>query len=135
MNNDRINNAQRKALVGIVDDVMERKIQEAKDASGELIADITESVKAELGIDTFDNQIKAFESQIATLQDKKEQLGFSKHNNLMDGSKAKALIDNRLNESSTPVRSLEVERAKIISSVWTASSLSEVKELVESVLN
>ena len=61
MNNDRINNAQRKALVGVVTEVMERKIQEAKDASGQLIEEITENVKVELGIDTIDNQIKAMD--------------------------------------------------------------------------
>ena len=36
MNNDRLNNAQRKALVGVVSETMERKIQEAKDASGQV---------------------------------------------------------------------------------------------------
>jgi len=132
--NDRINNAQRKALVGVVSELMERKIQEAKDASGELINEITQSIKAELGIDTIDNQIKALESQIETLQDKKKQLGFNHYDRLIDGSKAKALVDKRL-EGKVSIHSLQMEKAKIVSSIWASTSLSEVKELVESVLN
>jgi len=132
--NDRINNAQRKALVGVVTEVMEHKIQEAKDASGQLIEEITENVKVELGIDTIDNQIKALKNQIDTIEEKKKKLGFNHYNQLLDRSKAKAIVDKRL-EGSISIRSLEMERAKIISAIWTATSLSEAKELVESVLN
>lgn len=134
MQNDRINNAQRKALVEVVSELMERKIQEAKDASGELINEITKSIKAELGIDTIDNQINALESQIATLKEKKERLGFSRYGQLIDGSKAKTLVDKRL-EGKVSIHSLEMEKARIVSSIWASTNLSEAKELVESVLN
>jgi len=133
MLNDRINNAQRKALVGVVSEVMEKKIQEAKDAEGELTSEITESVKAEIGIDTLNNQIDALENQITTLKEKRKQLGVNDFGRLIEGSKAKALVDKRL-EGSISIHSLEMEKARIISSIWTATSFSEAKELVESVL-
>lgn len=121
-------------MVGIVNDVMDKKIQEAKDASGELIVDITESVKAELGIDTIDHQIATLESQIDTLKEKRKKLGVSEFGRLIDGSKAQALIDERL-EKRVSIRSLEREKAKILSAIWTTTSLSKAKELATSVLD
>jgi len=132
--NNKITNAQRKALVGVVSEVMERKIESAKDSLGELTEKITQNVRRELGVDTIDNQIDALNNQIETLIANKKKLGFNNYDQLMKGSQAKALVDKRL-EDNLSIKSLYHEKDRIISSIWTAENLSEAKQLVKSVLN
>ena len=50
MNNGRINNSQRKGFAKLAEETLLKKIEEARDEAGELVAEITEQVKRELGL-------------------------------------------------------------------------------------
>ena len=133
-NNDRVNNTQRKALVTLAVEVLERKVQQARDESGDLVAQIRMQVKKELGVETIDNQIEAMENQIAILKKKKEQLGFSKYQNaLLPGSKAKMLVDERASVGSEKIRELEDMRTETISGIWTSTTLTQALSILNNV--
>ena len=129
--NDRLNNSQRKALVSLAVEVLERKIQQARDESGDVVAQIRDQVRQELGIDTIDNQIEAMENQIAILQKKKEQLGFGKYRDaLLPGSEAKKLVDQRSGSACEKVSELEDMKTEAISGIWTANKLSQALSIL-----
>ena len=132
--NGKINNSQRKAFVSLAVDVLDKKIQRARDESGDVVAQIREQVRQELGIDTIDNQIEAMENQIAILQRKKEQLGFGKyHEAPMPGSEAKKLVDERSGSASEKVKELEDMKTEAISGIWAASTLSQALSILEDI--
>ena len=133
-NNDRVSNPQRKALVTLAVEVLDRKIQQARDESGELMAQIRAQVREELGIATIDNQIQAMEKQIAILKKKREQLGFSPYQDtLLPGSEAKMLVNERSNSACEKVRELEDMKMDSISGIWTASTMTQALSILENV--
>lgn len=69
--NGKINNTQRAALVKLAVEVLGRKVRQARDESGDIVAQIRTQVREELGIETIDNQIGALENQIAILKKKR----------------------------------------------------------------
>ena len=119
-----LNNAQRKALAQLVEKTYERLIQEAKDKEGELVKEITEKVRVELGVDVIENQIKS-------LEEKMEELGFDRYGGLKWDSKAKALVDARVSQES---REFEKERAEKIEGLWTAQTIDEAKALLKGIV-
>ena len=130
--NGKINNSQRKALVSLAVGVLDKKIQRARDESGDVVAQIREQVREELGIETIDNQIEAMENQIAILQRKKEQLGFGKYRDaLLPGSEAKKLVDERSGNACEKVSELEDMKTEAISGIWTASTLSQALSILK----
>jgi hypothetical protein len=135
MNNNRINNMQRKIFSRLAEETLEQKLQQARDDSGELVAEITEQVKRELGVDTIDNQIQALERQIMTLKEQKESLGFLswRDDNLKLGSKAKQLIDNRTSSASQNIQALEAKRTEVIAQIWASQSLDEAMAILDQV--
>ena len=137
MNNHRINNTQRKVFANLAEQTLDRKVQEARDASGKPVAKITAQVKQELGIDTIDNQIDALETQIETLKKQKESLGFSRWKNdpvpIVPGSQAKQLIDSRTNTTNQKIRDLQEKRTEYIAKIWAATTLDEAMELLDEV--
>ena len=88
--NGKINNSQRKVLSTLAVELLDKKIQRARDESGDLVAQIKCKVREELGITAMDIEIDTMQKQIEALQKKKEEIGFSKYNNdmLIHGSKA-----------------------------------------------
>lgn len=135
MANDRLNNAQRKALVEIVSEIMERKVQKAESAKDRIEEEKKKEVRQELGVDEIDEQIKELEKKIKALNDRKQELGFGTYGSLRGGSEAQELLDEKLSDTTQRIRSLKLERSKLVSSIWTAEHLSEAKELIDSVLN
>lgn len=132
--NDRINNTQRKALVTLAVEVLNKKLQQASDESGDLISQIRMQVREELGIKTIDNQIEAMENQIAILKKNKEQLGFHQYRDeLLPGSKAKMLVDQRASAACERFRQLEGKKTEVISGIWTSTTLSQALSILESV--
>jgi len=130
--NGRINNAQRRTLANLAVDVLSRKVQQAKDESGELVAQIKQKVKEELGITAMDLEIETMQKQIEMLQKKKEQLGFSKYNDgLMPGSQAKMLIDERTSTACEKVKQLEDKKTDVISRIWTSTTMQEALAVLE----
>jgi len=113
--------------------VLDKKLQQARDESDDLVAQIRMRVRKELGIDAIDSQITAMENQIAMLKKKKEQLGFSIYqNSLLPGSQAKMLVDERTSVACERIRELEDEKTEIISGVWTSTTLSQALSILES---
>jgi len=130
--NGRINTAQRKVLANLAVEILNSKVQQARDESGELVAQIKQKVKEELGIAAMDIQIANMEKQIEALQKKREELGFSKYNDgLLPGSQAKLLIDKRTGTASQKVRQLEDKKTDAISRIWTSATLSEALSILE----
>ena len=133
-NGDRINNTQRKELVKLAVGALDRKVQQARDQSGELVAQIKAQVRKELGIVAMDMEIKAMEERIQVLTKEKEKLGFDKYQNaLLPGSQAKTLVDERSSSACEKVRELEDMKMDSISGIWTATTLSQALSILNNV--
>ncbi len=134
-NNDRINNSQRKTLAKLAVEVLDKKIQQARDESGELVAQIKQQVREELGVVAIDMEIKQMEQRIKVLERKKEELGFSKYQDsaLIPGSKGKLLLDKRTSTACKKVKELEEEKTDAISGIWVSTTLSQALSILESV--
>ena len=128
MNNGRINNSQRKVFAKLAEETLLKKIEEARDEAGELVAEITEQVKRELGVDTIDNQI-------STLQEKKKALGFPEysHQSIRKGSEAGKLIDSRTHTQGKKICDLEEKHTEVIAKIWASISLDEAMGLLNEV--
>ena len=133
--NGRINNSQRKILSQLAVELLDKKIQRARDESGDLVAQIKAKVKEELGVAAMDIEIADMEKKIAALQKKKEEIGFSKYNNdtLIYGSKAKLLVDQRASSANEKVRSLEDKKTDVVSKIWTSTTMSEALAILDEV--
>lgn len=125
-----LNNAQRKALAQVVEETYTRLIQEAKDKENLRIDEVTEQVKAELGVDKIDNQIKFLKEEMDSLEEKKRKLGFGYYE-VTTGSKAQSLIDTRAHQESA---ALEKERARKLAGLWTAQTIDEAKVLLKGIV-
>jgi len=133
--NGKINNTQRKVLSTLAVELLDKKIQRARDESGDLVAQIRAKVKEELGVAAMDIEIADMEKKISALQKKREEIGFSKYNNdtLIYGSKAKMLVDQRASVANEKVRSLEEKKTDALSRIWTSTTVSEALEVLDEV--
>jgi hypothetical protein len=133
--NGKINNTQRKVLSTLAVELLDKKIQLARDESGELVAQIKAKVKEELGATAMDIEIETMQKQIEALQKKKEEIGFSKYNNdtLIYGSEAKLLVDQRASSANERVRSLEEKKTDMVSKIWTSTTMAEALALLDEV--
>lgn len=133
-NNDRINNSQRSILAKLAVDVLDKKLQQARDESGELVAQIKDQVREELGVAAMDMEIEEMEKRIQVLKKKKEQLGFNQyHDGVLPGSKAKMLLDQRTRTACKKVQELEDMKTDVVSRIWTSITMSEALSILESV--
>jgi glutaredoxin 2 len=133
--NGKINNTQRKVLSQLAVELLDKKIQRARDESGDLVAQIKCKVKEELGVAAMDIEIANMEKKITALQKKKEEIGFSKYNNdaLIYGSKAKMLVDQRTSSASEKVKSFEEKKTDMVSKIWTSTTMTEALALLDEV--
>jgi glutaredoxin 2 len=133
--NGKINNTQRKVLSTLAVELLDKKIQRAKDESGDLVAQIKNKVREELGITAMDMEIETMQRQIEALQKKKEEIGFSKYNNdaLIYGSKAKMLVEQRTSSASEKVKSFEEKKTDMVSKIWTSTTMAEALALLDEV--
>ena len=133
--NGKINNTQRKVLSQLAVELLDKKIQRARDESGDLVAQIKGKVKEELGVAAMDIEIANMEKKITALQKKKEEIGFSKYNNdaLIHGSKAKMLVDQRTSSASEKVKSFEEKKTDMVSKIWTSTTMAEALALLDEV--
>ena len=132
--NGRINNTQRKQLAKLAVEVLDKKIQQARDESGELVAQIRNQVREELGVVAIDMEIKSMEERIKVLERKREELGFDKYQDrLLPGSKARMLVDKRTGTACKKVKELEERKTDVISGIWTSVAMSEALSILESV--
>lgn len=132
--NGRINNSQRRELVKLAVGVLDRKIQQARDESGGLVARIREQVREELGIVAMDMEIKTMEERIQILKREKEKLGFSIYQDaLLPGSQARMLVDERSSSACEKIKGLEDMKTEAISGIWTSTTLSQALSILENV--
>ena len=131
---DKINNTQRRELVKLAVGALDRKIQQARDESGELVDQIREEVREELGVIAMDMEIKSMEERIQVLTKEKAKLGFDKYRDiLLPGSKAKMLVDERASSACESVRELEDMKTETISGIWTSTMLSQALSILNNV--
>ena len=131
--NGKINNTQRKILANLAVEVLNGKVQQARDESGNLVAEIRAKVKEELGVIAMDIEIETMQKQIEALQKKKEEFGFSKYNSdtLIHGSQAKMLVDKRTSTASEKVKQLEDKKTEVTSRIWTSATITEALSVLE----
>jgi len=130
--NGRISDSQRKVLANLAVEILNGKVQQARDESGDLVAQIKAKVKEELGIAAMDIEIETMQNQIEALQKKREELGFSKYNDgLLPGSQAKMLVDKRTGTACEKVKQLEDMKTTAISRIWTATTMASALEVLE----
>ena len=136
MQNGKLNNSQRSALVKLVQNTYERRIAVQKALLHDDLVRITQEVKEELDVTGIEEQIACHESMIKELEAEKEKLGFGKYGNgnAIPGSEAKRLIDKRAADEKQKVTHMEAEMDRTMSAIWTATELSEVKPLVDEIL-
>ena len=135
--NGKINNTQRKILSNLAVEVLNGKVQQARDESGNLVAEIRAKVKEELGVIAMDIEIDTMQKQIETLLKKKEEIGFSKYNSdtLIHGSQAKMLVDKRTSTASEKVKQLEDKKTEVTSRIWTSATVTEALSILEEARN
>jgi len=132
--NGKINNSQRKVLSTLAVELLDKKIQRARDESGDLTAEIREQVRRELGVDAIDTEIESMETKIVILRKKKEELGFGQYkDSIVHGSKAKMLLDQRTSSASQKVKSLEDKKTDMVSRIWTSTTMTEALALLDEV--
>ncbi len=137
MQNGKLNNSQRAALVKLVQNACERRIAAQKALLHDDLARITQEVKEELDVTGIEDQIACHQSMIKELEAEKEKLGFTKHNvngYTLAGSEARKLVDRRVADKRKEVAHMEAEMDRTMSAIWTATELSEVKPLVDEIL-
>lgn len=135
MQNGKLNNEQRKALVNLVQTAFKRRIDSQREQYNDAFASITREVKAELGIVQLDEEMKALESRIKEIKESRVKAGFSEYSdNIIPGSKAKEMIEGRAKDEKQKIGSLESEMDRTITAIWTATELSEVKPLIDGIL-
>ena len=132
--NGRINNTQRKVLSKLAADLLDKKVQQARDESGELVAQIREQVREELGVAAMDMEIAEMEKRIQILKKKREELGFTHYDGrLLPGSKAKMLVDKRTGTACKKVRELEEKKTDVVSRIWTSVMMEDALLILENV--
>jgi hypothetical protein len=130
--NGKLGNEQRKAIEKLVQNSFSRKINQQREAYNDAVAKVTKEVKDELGITAMDDQLKALKQKITELESEKENLGISKYNDtFILGSKTKEIIDQKTANDRRAIKKLESQMDKIISAIWTAEDISEIKPMVD----
>jgi vacuolar-type H+-ATPase subunit I/STV1 len=130
--NGKLGNEQRKAIEKLVQNSFSRKITQQREAYNDAVSRVTKEVKDELGITAMDDQLKALKQKIADLETEKESLGISKYNDtFILGSKTKEIIDQKTANDRRAIKELEAQMDKIISTIWTAEDISEIKPMVD----
>jgi vacuolar-type H+-ATPase subunit I/STV1 len=130
--NGKLGNEQRKAIEKLVQNSFSRKIAQQREAYNDAVARFTKEVKDELGITAMDDELKALKQKITELESEKENLGISKYNDtFILGSKTKEIIDQKTANDRRAIKELEAQMDKIISTIWTAEDISEIKPMVD----
>ena len=136
MQNGKLGNEQRKALEKLIQNTFTRKIQKHRNAYDDAVAKATKEVKDELGITAIDEELKTLKTRITELEAEKERLGISKYNDVFIlGSKTKETVDERTDRDKQAIKELESQMDRTISAIWTATELSEIKGMVDDILN
>lgn len=122
---------QRRALAKLAEEILAKRIQEARDQEGELVEQITGELRKELGVDALNHQIKTLEGQVMILEEKREKVGWGRYGEFIESSKAGRLLKGRVSQRSTSVKKLEAERKQVLARIWTCESVEELDDIVK----
>ncbi|MFQ5801388.1 MAG: hypothetical protein ACE5JQ_00655 [Candidatus Methylomirabilales bacterium] len=123
---------QRRGMAKLAEEIFAKHIQEARDQEGQLVGEITDELRNELGVDALDHQIDTLKNQIQILDEKKEKLGWE-YSGFIETSKAGRLLKGRVAKQSSSVRDLEAQRKRVLTEIWTCESVEELERLLEKV--
>jgi hypothetical protein len=132
MQDGKLGNEQRKALEKLVQNSFSRRIQQQRDLYNDAVARVTKEVKDELSITAIDDQLRELKQKITELESEKERLGISKYNDsFILGSKTKEIVEQKTTDDRQAIRELESQMDKVISAIWTANDISEIKPMID----
>jgi vacuolar-type H+-ATPase subunit I/STV1 len=135
MQDGKLGNEQRKAIEKLVQNSFNRKITQQRELYNDAVASVIKEVKDELGITAIDDQLKELKQKITDLESEKERLGINKYNDsFISGSETKEIVDRRLIAEKQKVSELEAQMDKVISTIWTANDISEIKPMVDELI-
>lgn len=135
MQDGKLGNEQRKAIEKLVQNSFNRKITQQRELYNDAVASVIKEVKDEFGITAIDDQLKELKQKITDLESEKERLGINKYNDsFITGSKTKEIVDRRLIAEKQKVSGLETQMDKVISTIWTANDISEIKPMVDELI-
>ena len=136
MQNGKLNTSQRQALVKLVKNEYNRRLEHQRRLCDDAVAQITNEVKCEMGIAQLDDELKSIQNRMNEIVQQKEKVGFSKYNDtVIYGSEAKRLIDKGVSAEREKISAIQSEMDRTISAIWTANELSEIKGMVDDILN
>jgi len=136
MQKGKLNTSQRQALEKLIQNTFNRKIQQQRDIYNDAVSRVTKEAKDELGITAIDEELNALKRKITELESEKERLGISKYNDtFLSGSKTKDVVEEKTASDKQAIRELESQMDKAITAIWTADDISEIKDLVDGILN
>jgi len=132
---NKLGNEQRKALEQLVHNSFDRKIAQQRELYNDTVARVTKQVKDEMGISAIDDQLRELKQKITDLESERERLGVNKYSEqLIPGSKVKELIDQNTIAEKQAIGELEAQMDKVISMIWTANDISEIKSTVDALI-
>jgi uncharacterized protein (DUF2267 family) len=135
MQDGKLGNEQRKAIEKLVQNSFNRKITQQRELYNDAVASVIKEVKDEIGITAIDDQLRELKQKITDLESEKERLGINKYNDsFITGSKTKEIVDQRLIAEKQKVSELEAQMDKVISTIWTANDISEIKPMVDELI-
>ena len=133
--NGKLNNSQRQALVKVLENAYDRRLQKLREIKENALVQVTSEVKAELGVAKIDGELDELKQRISNLESQKEKIGFSKYNdNAIVGSDAHRMIAQGISSDKERILNVVSEKDRKIAEIWTATELSQAKALVDAVL-
>ena len=136
MQDGKLGNEQRKAIEKLVQNSFNRKITQQRELYNDAVARVIKEVKDEFGITAIDDQLRELKQKITDLESEKERLGINKYNDsFISGSKTKEIVDRRLIAEKQKVSELESQMDKVISAIWTANDVSEIKPMIDGLVD
>lgn len=128
---------QRTELVKIVTSTFEKRIKKAEQEMKEKLPAVTKKVRKQLGADKIEAEVIRCEKIIEEMKAKKEELGFSRYGNSVNGfhpSAALTAVGAELAEEESELNSLQRQLEDATKSLWTAATVSEAEAIMEGVL-
>ena len=126
----RVNNAQRQALVTLAERRFEELISLARDENGLLVAEITDDVRNKLGLPALNAEIEQLTNKVNLLKKTREKLGFTEWGSVIEGSKARLLVEKRTKDEDRRIRQLRKGRDDLLGKLWLARTIAEAKTLM-----
>ena len=132
MQNGKLGNEQRKAIVKLIETAYTRMIDKQRRLYDEALAQVTSEVKAELGVALLDDELKTLKRRMTEIEEEKECFGFSKYNDtLLTNSQARKMVDQGVSKEKHLIAKFQSDMDKAISDVWLAEERSQIQHILD----